>query len=124
VKPDIVTLAKGMCGGVPAGAVLAGEKTADTLGISDHGSTFGDNTFAAAGLVVLETVSNSLFLKEIARKGVLLQDTLRSWKHPKITDIRDRGLMIGVDITTEAWPVVEQCLERGLLVLEVIDKVC
>jgi acetylornithine/N-succinyldiaminopimelate aminotransferase len=118
VQPDIVTLAKGMCGGVPAGAVLAGEKAADTLGISDHGSTFGGNPLAAAaGLVVLDTVNNAAFLKEIVRKGALFQDTMRSWKHPHITDIRGRGLMLGVDITTEAWPVIEQCVARGLLVL-------
>jgi acetylornithine/N-succinyldiaminopimelate aminotransferase len=118
VKPDLVTLAKGVCGGVPAGAVLAGDKAADTLGVSDHGSTFGGNALAAAaGLVVLEAVTDAAFLREIARKGALLRDTLSSWNHAKITDIRGRGLMVGVDITLEAGPVIERCLERGLLVL-------
>lgn len=118
VQPDIVTLAKGLCGGVPAGAVLAGEKTADTLNVSDHGSTFGGNPLAAAaGLVVLETVTNPLFLKEITRKGDLMQSTIRGWKHPKITEIRGCGLMIGADITVEAWPILEACLAQGLLVL-------
>ncbi|MDR2537934.1 MAG: acetylornithine/succinylornithine family transaminase [Treponema sp.] len=118
VQPDIVTLAKGLCGGVPAGAVLAGEKTADTLSTGDHGSTFGGNPLAAAaGFVVLETVTNPLFLKEIARKGNLIQSTIRGWNHPKITEIRGRGLMIGADLTVEAWPILEACLAQGLLVL-------
>jgi acetylornithine/N-succinyldiaminopimelate aminotransferase len=118
VQPDIVTLAKGLCGGVPAGAVLAGEKTADTLKPGDHGSTFGGNPLAAAaGLVVLETVTNPRFLKEVTRKGDLIQSTIRGWKHPKITEIRGRGLMIGADITIEAWSMLEACLAQGLLVL-------
>ncbi|MDR0635463.1 MAG: aspartate aminotransferase family protein [Treponema sp.] len=118
VQPDIVTLAKGLCGGVPAGAVLAGEKTADTFSTGDHGSTFGGNPLAAAaGLVVLETVTNPLFLKEITRKGDLIQSTIRGWKHPKIMEIRGCGLMIGADITVEAWPILESCLAQGLLVL-------
>ena len=58
IRPDIATLAKGICGGIPAGAVLAGEKASAVLGVGDHGTTFGGNALAAAaGLVVLETLS-------------------------------------------------------------------
>jgi acetylornithine/N-succinyldiaminopimelate aminotransferase len=118
VKADIVTLAKGLSGGVPVGAVLAGEKAADVFETGDHGSTFGGNPLAAAaGLVVLDVVNKPEFLREIARKGEWILETLRSWKHPKITGIRGRGLMIGVDITAEAWPVLEAALGRGLLIL-------
>ena len=124
IKPDIVTLAKGIGGGLPAGAVLAGEKAAEVFQIGDHGSTFGGNPVAAAaGLVVLNTVTKPAFLREIARKGEKIQDILASWKHPKITEIRGRGLMLGVDITVEAWPVLEAAISRagsgdtGLLLL-------
>jgi acetylornithine/N-succinyldiaminopimelate aminotransferase len=118
VKVDIVTLAKGLSGGVPVGAVLAGEKAADVLGIGDHGSTFGGNPLAAAaGLVVLETVQDPVFLAEIVRKGDQFQRILAGWGHPKIREIRGRGLMIGVDITTETWPILEGALAAGLLVL-------
>ncbi|MDR1029499.1 MAG: acetylornithine/succinylornithine family transaminase [Treponema sp.] len=118
VKADIITLAKGLSGGVPVGAVLAGEKAADVLGIGDHGSTFGGNPLAAAaGLVVLETVQDPGFLAEIVRKGERFQSILAGWGHPKIREIRGRGLMIGVDITTETWPVLEGALAAGLLVL-------
>jgi acetylornithine/N-succinyldiaminopimelate aminotransferase len=118
VQPDIVTLAKGLAGGVPVGAVLGGDKTAEVLETGDHGSTFGGNPLAAAGgLVVLETLGKSGFLKEIARKGEKIRAVLGSWNHPKITGIRGRGLMIGVDLTVEARPVLEAALARGLLIL-------
>ncbi|MDR2630424.1 MAG: aspartate aminotransferase family protein [Spirochaetaceae bacterium] len=118
VKPDVITLAKGLSGGVPVGAVLGGEKTADVLGMGDHGSTFGGNPLAAAaGLVVLETVQQPAFLQEIRRKGEKIREILRSWNHPKITCVRGRGLMIGVDLTVEAWPVLEASLVQGLLLL-------
>jgi acetylornithine/N-succinyldiaminopimelate aminotransferase len=118
VKPDVVTLAKGLSGGVPVGAVLAGEKAGEVFETGDHGSTFGGNPLAAAaGLVVLQTVNNPAFLKEIVRKGDRIQTTLRSWNHPHIKEIRGRGLMLGVDITTPAWLVLEAALAKGLLIL-------
>ncbi|GHU59287.1 acetylornithine aminotransferase [Spirochaetia bacterium] len=111
VKPDVVTLAKGLCGGVPAGAVLAGEKAADTLVVGDHGSTFGGNPLAAAaGIVVLDRVTDPAFLNEIARKGEKIQATLRAWNHPQIAEVRGRGLMIGADIKADAWPVLEAAI--------------
>ena len=120
VKPDIVTLAKGLGGGIPVGAVLAGEKTAEVFQPGDHGSTFGGNSLAAAaGLVVLDTVTKPDFLADITRKGELIKDTIISWKHPKVTVVRGKGLMIGVDITIDAWPVLEIALKEnpGLLLL-------
>jgi acetylornithine/N-succinyldiaminopimelate aminotransferase len=118
VKPDVVTLAKGLSGGVPVGAVLGGEKTAEVFEVGDHGSTFGGNPLAAAaGLVVLDTIQKPQFLGEIRRKGEKILKILRSWNHPNITEVRGRGLMIGVDITVEAWPILEACLAQGLLIL-------
>jgi len=124
IKPDIVTLAKALGGGIPAGAVLAGEKTQDVLQVGDHGSTFGGNPVAAAaGTVVLDTVTKPLFLKEISRKGEKIKNILESWKNPKIASIRGKGMILGVDITVEAWPVLEAAISRaqsgnpGLLLL-------
>ncbi|GHV75692.1 acetylornithine aminotransferase [Spirochaetia bacterium] len=129
VKPDIVTLAKGLSGGVPVGAVLAGEKAADVFGVSDHGSTFGGNPLAAAaGLVVLETVNTPGFLAEITRKGGKIRAEIDTWRHPAVKEVRGRGLMIGVDITQDAWPVLEKAIARadastpGLLILSAGPK--
>jgi acetylornithine/N-succinyldiaminopimelate aminotransferase len=80
LKPDVVTLAKGLGGGLPIGAVLFGEKTKDTLGFGDHGSTFGGNPIVSAGaLAVLETIDGK-FLDSVAEKG----EPLRREKHPAL----------------------------------------
>ena len=114
VQPDIVTLAKGLSGGVPVGAVLAGEKAAEVFETGDHGSTFGGNPLAAAaGLVVLETVNTPAFLGEIARKGEKIMAGIRSWRHPEIREVRGKGLMIGMDIAADAWPVLEKAIARA-----------
>ncbi|MDR0503075.1 MAG: acetylornithine/succinylornithine family transaminase [Treponema sp.] len=121
IKADIVTLAKGLAGGIPAGAVLAGEKTCDIFIKGDHGSTFGGNPVAAAaGLVVLKTVNDPAFLSEISRKGELLCCALK--ENPKVKQIRAKGLMIGIDIEGEARPLLEAAIARankqpGLLML-------
>jgi len=112
VKADIVTLAKGLAGGIPAGAVLAGDKAADVFGIGDHGSTFGGNPVAAAaGLVVLETVNNPDFLKENKRKGEKILAALK--KHPKVKEARGRGLMTGFDIEGDSWAFLEAGIARA-----------
>ena len=111
LKPDVVTLAKALCGGIPAGAVLAGEKAAEVLQIGDHGSTFGGNPIAAAaGLVVLETLAKSGFMEEIGRKGEKMKEIINSWNHPGIGAVRGKGLMLGVDINAEAWPILERAI--------------
>jgi len=129
IKADIVTLAKPLAGGIPAGAVLAGEKTAEVFEAGDHGSTFGANPIAAAaGLVVLETVNNPEFLAGISRKGEKIMAAIRAWKHPLVQEVRGRGLMIGIDIDRDAWPVLEAGIARaeenrcGLLLLSAGQK--
>lgn len=135
VEPDIVTLAKGLAGGIPVGAVLAGEKAADTLGPSDHGSTFGGNPLAAAaGIVVLDTVTQPDFLAAIEDKGRRILDGIRSFDLPasggyRIGEVRGKGLMIGIDLEADATAgadaeppvtargVTEAALSQGLLLL-------
>jgi acetylornithine/N-succinyldiaminopimelate aminotransferase len=124
VTADVVTLAKSLAGGIPVGAVLAGEKAANVFEVGDHNSTFGGNPVAAAaGLVVLETVNKPAFLAEIARKGEKIMAAIRGWNLPAIQEVRGRGLMIGIDIDRDAWPVMEAALalaganSPGLLIL-------
>jgi acetylornithine/N-succinyldiaminopimelate aminotransferase len=128
VQADIVTLAKSLAGGIPAGAVLAGEKAAGVFEVGDHNSTFGGNPVAAAaGLVVLETVNKPEFLAEISRKGEKIMAAIKGWKHPVVKEVRGRGLMIGIDIENDAWPVLEKAIARankgcGLLILSAGQK--
>ena len=118
VRPDVVTIAKGLAGGVPIGAVLAGEKASAVLGVGDHGTTFGGNPLAAAaGRVILSIVNEPTFLADIARKGEKIRTAIAGWKHPLVKEIRGKGLMIGIDIEADAWPILETCLEKGLLML-------
>jgi acetylornithine/N-succinyldiaminopimelate aminotransferase len=112
LKADIVTLAKGLAGGIPAGAVLAGEKACAVFGKGDHGSTFGANPVAAAaGLVVLKTVNDPDFLAEIVRKGGIFMSALKN--HPKVKEVRGKGLMIGFDIEAASWPLIEAGINRS-----------
>lgn len=123
IKADVVTLAKGLSGGIPVGSVLAGEKAADVLVVGDHGSTFGGNPLAAAaGLAVLSVVDQKPFLAEISRQGDRMMDTIKQWNHPRIQEVRGRGLMIGVDLDVEAWPVLERLIAEGLLLLSAGPK--
>jgi len=124
IKADIVTLAKGLCGGIPAGAVLAGEKTADVFEPGDHGSTFGGNPVAAAaGLAVLNIVDTPEFLVEVKAKGELIMSQVKAWNHPKIKEVRGRGLMVGIDVDADVRKILEAGIakaannECGLLLL-------
>jgi acetylornithine/N-succinyldiaminopimelate aminotransferase len=117
-RPDIITLAKGLAGGVPVGAVLAGGKTEHVFEAGDHASTFGGNPLAAAaGIVVLETVARTEFLAEIRRKGEQILSAIKSWNHPRIGDVRGRGLMTGIDIDSDASAFIGAALEQGLLLI-------
>jgi len=123
IQADVVTLAKALAGGLPAGAVLAGEKAANVFEVGDHNSTFGGNPVAAAaGLAVLETVNQPAFLAEISRKGEKIMAAIRGWNHPAVQEVRGRGMMIGIDIDREAWPVLEAGIANGILILSAGPK--
>jgi len=112
IKADIVTLAKGLAGGIPSGAVLAGEKTCDVFAAGDHGSTFGGNPIAAAaGLVILKTVNDPDFLAEITRKGDIFKTALIDKQG--VREVRGKGMMIGFDIEGNSRSVLEAGVKRA-----------
>lgn len=118
LEADIVTLAKGLAGGVPIGAVLAGARCAEVLQPGDHGSTFGGNPLAAAaGRAVLKTVNDPAFLADVAKKGAFIKATVEGWKLSCIKEVRAKGLMVGIDVEQAAWPLALAAAEKGLLVL-------
>lgn len=117
LNPDIVTLAKGLGGGLPIGAVLLYEKCADTLGLGDHGTTFGGNPIACAGAcAVLEAVDEKL-LAEVREKGAYITKELGAMPH--VQGVTGLGLMLGAQLTdgVASKEVVERCLKRGVLFL-------
>ncbi|HKL84965.1 MAG TPA: acetylornithine/succinylornithine family transaminase [Treponemataceae bacterium] len=112
INPDVLTLAKGIAGGVPMGACLAKGKAAKVLVSGDHQSTFGGNPLAcSASIAVLTELAKPGFLSKVAEKGDYMRSKVAAWKLPCITHIRGKGLMIGIDITISASEVQLACLK-------------
>jgi predicted acetylornithine/succinylornithine family transaminase len=125
ILPDIVTLAKGMGGGVPIGAMIARPEVAEVLQPGTHGSTFaGGPLVCAAALAVLRAIREDGLVDRASEMGTYLAAQLRDLAkvHPVITDVRGRGLMVAVGLSVPSEPVVAACLERGLLVNNVQPK--
>ena len=122
LTPDIITLAKGLGGGLPIGAFVLGEKVQDTLGKSDHGSTFGANPVSCAGANAVLAKIDDAFLAEVKRKGEKLQKALAAL--PKVKSVSGLGLMIGVEFEegTKAADIVAKCIEKGVLFLTAKTK--
>ena len=117
VKPDVVTTAKGLAGGLPMGACLVSERLGDILKPGMQGSTFGGNPVASAGArVVVRRVSDPAFLEDVRKKGAYLKEKLEAM--PQVEYVRGRGLMIGVKLKErDAHEVLVQCAKQGLLIL-------
>ena len=116
-KPEVVTLAKGIAGGIPMGACLFRGKAADVFVAGDHQSTFAGNPLAcAAGLVVLDAVTEPAFLDRVNHAGDYIRGKIASWNLPIVKDVRGKGLMIGTQIDSSIKPfdIEVRCLEKGL----------
>lgn len=120
IDPDIVTLAKGLAGGVPIGAVLAKEALAAHLVPGDHGTTFGANPLAtAAGVATLNYIINEQLPARAAERSERLVSRLRALEdsRPAVSEVRGRGLLLAVGFSSDiAADVLAACRERGLLV--------
>ncbi|SRR5579883_50271 len=118
IRPDIVTMAKGLAGGVPIGAMLAAPR-ADLFGPGDHGSTFGGNPLAcAAGVATIRAIDELHLVENAAAMGDYLKEKLFALKakYPIITEVRAIGLMNALDVTNDlAAIIVRRALEHGLL---------
>ena len=118
LSPDILTLAKGLGGGLPIGAFLCNEKLEKTLSAGTHGSTFGGNPVVCAGAIeVLNTVSDSKFLDEVIQKGEYIKAKVKEFNAEIIIEIRGKGLMVGVQINGTPKDYAKKCIEKGLLIL-------
>lgn len=118
VTPDIVTLAKGLGGGVPIGAVICNKKTSGVLNYGDHGSTYGGNPLVTtAAKYVLSKISNISFLNEINEKSAYLINALKNIKSDNIIEVRGMGLMIGIEVKGNLNEYIEKGIEKGILLL-------
>jgi acetylornithine aminotransferase len=116
IKPDVITLAKGLGGGLPLGAMIALGDTASLFQPGDHGSTFGGNPVAtAAGLAVVETIEKKALLKRVGDVGVELMADLALIEGVK--SVRGAGLLIGIEFSQRiAKQVAARCQKNGVLV--------
>lgn len=124
IEPDIVTLAKGLGGGLPIGACLSGNKCALTFGFGDHGTTFGGNPVVAAGAnYILDTVNNDEFLNCVIKKSNYIINQLNNI--PNVTGVTGKGLMLGISIKDglSSRQAAENALNNGLMVLTAKNKI-
>jgi predicted acetylornithine/succinylornithine family transaminase len=119
VTPDVMTLAKALCGGVAGGALLTKPEIAPSLRPGMHAATFGGNPIAArAGLAYIEAVENENLLEHAREISEVFRQRLTQLQSQSnlIRDVRIMGAMIGVELTCEGAPIVKGCLERRLLI--------
>ncbi len=119
IQPDIVTMAKGLAGGVPIGAMLAAPR-ADLFGPGDHGTTFGGNPLAsAAGVATIRTIDEQHLIENAANVGGYVKERLEQLhkKHaPLVTGVRGIGLMNAIDLNADLVPdILKRALDHGLL---------
>lgn len=115
IKPDIVTTAKGLAGGLPIGACLFFERAQDAFSAGDHGSTFGGNPVSCAAAVNVIGRITPEFLLEVQGKAAYLRAKLKNFEGVK--EVTGLGMMIGLEIEKDSKQVAKACLEKGLLVL-------
>ena len=120
VKPDVLTFAKGVGGGFPVAGFAVPEKHARVFKPGDHGGTFGGNPLACAAVyAVLATIKSENICGKVEANGAYFLDKLKGLKakYPdKVRDVRGRGLLLGVELYKPGKPVVESCLEGGVIV--------
>ncbi len=119
IKPDVMTLAKALGGGVAIGAMLATKKIADSFSPGTHASTFGGNPLAcAAGVASLTSIINDGILENCKVVGRYFFDRLLTLKerYPFIKELRGKGLMIGMELEFEGGEVVTECMKKGFLI--------
>ncbi len=118
VQPDIMTLAKGLGGGAPIGALLCTEKVASAIEFGDHGTTFGGNPLVAASAIATIEVINE---EQLCARALETSEWLRGEldeliaKHEELESVRGMGLMLGIKMRSEAKPFVLRLLEEGIV---------
>jgi predicted acetylornithine/succinylornithine family transaminase len=119
VAPDVMTLAKSLCGGIAGAALLTTAEIAPSLRPGMHAATFGGNPIAArAGIATLETIEQEGLLYRATQLGEAFRQRLQPLigESSIVDELRVRGVMIGIQLTVDGAPIVQQCLDRGLLV--------
>ncbi|NLB18985.1 MAG: aspartate aminotransferase family protein [Syntrophomonadaceae bacterium] len=126
IKPDIVTLAKGLGGGFPIGAILASEEAALGFGPGDHASTFGGNPLGCAvANKVVEIISEPAFLAQVNATSAYMQEKLSQvvLNDKRALGLRGRGLLLGIEFSVDVKDLIDICRKNGLLLLSAGPRV-
>jgi len=126
IRPDVITLAKALGNGVPVGAMLATEQTAELFGPGSHATTFGGNPLAmAAARAVIRTMESESIPARAAETGAYLRERLRATvgERPEVKEIRGRGLMVGIEVDADVADLPQRALDHGLLVNVTAERV-
>jgi acetylornithine/succinyldiaminopimelate/putrescine aminotransferase len=124
VRPDIMTLAKPLAGGLPIGATLVTEDVARSIEVGDHGSTFGGGPLVCAtACYVFDRISDPDLLADVSSKGGALRERLRALPSDYILDVRGQGLLLGVEFSRPVKPLMERALKEGLVVINAGENV-
>lgn len=117
IEPDIVTMGKGIAGGVPMGAVLWNDHLG-TIPIGSHGSTFGGNPLAcAAAIATMTTIHEDSLIERAGELGDWFKNALIEMDHPYVREVRGAGLMIGIELRGRVTPVLKGLQDRGVIAL-------
>ena len=129
IVPDVMPLAKGLGSGVPVGAIVAGPRAAKVLGVGNHGSTFGGNPLAMrAGLATIAVMERDDLLANAQRvgdhlKACLAQGLATQLADGSVKDIRGQGLMLGLELSKPCGALMQQAMDKGLLISVTADSV-
>ena len=120
VVPDVMTLAKALGNGIPIGAMVVKGRATDVFAPGDHAATFGGNLLStAAALVVLNRIKKGELLQQVSTVGAYFKSELNSLKnqYPFIKEVRGLGLMLGMELDREVRPLIDECMNQGMLIV-------
>jgi acetylornithine/succinyldiaminopimelate/putrescine aminotransferase len=127
IEPDIMALAKGLGSGLPIGALLAKDSVARAFTPGSHAATFGGNPLVcAAAIATLEVLLEEGFILDNCRRmGEYFVERLKGLqqRHPCVVSVRGLGLLVGMELAIDGKPIVQDCLEEGLLINCTMDRV-
>jgi predicted acetylornithine/succinylornithine family transaminase len=124
ITPDIMTLAKPLAGGLPIGATLVTQEVSDAIEVGDHGCTFGAGPLVCrAAQVIFDRISQPTFLKEVKAKSIKLRNAIESMPSSHLVEVRNAGLLFGIEFDLPIQPLVEAALESGLIVISAGENI-
>jgi len=123
LKPDIITLAKGLGGGIPVGAMVCSKRVEDVFVPGDHGATFGGNLFSSsAAQYLLTLLEEGSLLRHVQQVSTYLRSQLEN-RYPQVIEIRGMGLMVGLEFDQAVRPIIDEAMNKGLLLVNAGEKV-